>query len=215
MRQQPLGPESCCFIFHLGSNHHYMKLKYLLFVFTILFARISFGQVQKGTWLTGGNIIMNLTDYHSEFSLTPDIGYFLKNSLCTGVFSEISSNKYKTDDTRDFQFSFGPLLRYYFSFGKFAAFPECKASYGLLKTHYTDWDGSAAKTNGNILKVKPGIGLAFFITSNVSVETLFSYYWEKRNYQMMEQSSAYDYKDYERGFNFSAGLHAYIQRKEK
>lgn len=161
-----------------------MKKLTLVCTASLLFAAISsYAQPRKGDWMVGANIANSsagvgpaATSYFSA-NLNPSVGYFLSNRIAVGAGVGLSyqrSGKY----FNSFSSSIIPFARYYFTKKegmqpkKLYFFGEVAAGAGVGTSAYFD-NGVKNRQIGSILLSNAGVGLAYFILPNVSVEGTF------------------------------------------
>jgi hypothetical protein len=190
-----------------------MKI-FLISLGTFLFTLNTYGQTGKGTSLIGGNMFFNSQNNFYEFSVNPNYGYFFGNSFCMGLFSEFSTNKFDVDDIHNNSISLGPLFRYFLNSGKVRIFTEIKPSYGWYSTNYQDTYSASSKTKGSFYKLKHGVGLSCVIISNVSIETMISYYWMNTISEISNGSFHQDFNYNDHGVSFVFGFQIYLQHKD-
>lgn len=157
------------------------KLLLLATVIPILSTTAANAQPRKGDWLVGANIA-GLSGYvdpgvnsHFDVHIVPSAGYFLTNRLAigTGIGLGYHANSKKI---HGFNYGVSPFLRYYFSkkegmeLKRAYLFTDVSAGYnGFTQKNKVN----NTKITGNLLNAGAGLGLAYFITQNVSIEGLF------------------------------------------
>jgi hypothetical protein len=78
-------------------------------------------------------------------------------------------------------FSIGPFTRYYFTFKKFAVFPELSVGWGRSRLLYEFpavpdfFPPGEFEQKRDVLSYRAGAGVTYFLASNVGVEATFSY----------------------------------------
>lgn len=159
-------------------------MKKLLLITPLLFVLTSssFAQPQKGSWLVGASIanggaaVQPNINSVFNFNISPKAGYFLSNRLALGTGINFGIGGSAT--TKQFAFNYGasPFLRYYFAkkegmqVNKAYLFTEVSAGYN--GTNYREGIAGGRYTS-NMLQAGAGLGLAYFIAPNVSIEGLF------------------------------------------
>lgn len=184
----------------------------------------AYGQTQKGSWMIGGGMNIQraqlqgfsggavITVPSTSISVSPSAGYFLVDNWVAGLSTTISGSVSKSENdsddwsSRSRNFNIGPFTRYYFPFGKFAAFPEIAARWGSGRQQYKYAANSGFPDN--IIETKTstytaGAGIAWFIANNVALEGILSYRRDKGN-------TDYDERKY---VAFNVGLQFYIPAK--
>lgn len=154
------------------------------------------------------------------FSLSPAAGYFILNNWVIGINSSVSTASNEDDQGNSMSsksFEVGPATRYYFRFGKFAVFPEFVASWGQGKAKYvyaeSPFFGNPAQTikyNVTSSTYKGGIGLAWFVANNVSLEGILSYSSDTNG--VKDSNSAYitPYDASRKVLAFTVGLQFFV-----
>lgn len=149
--------------------------KSILIIFILLFlSNTLLSQITKGTWLLSGSASFAMIKNNSEgalkykqtnFSISPSIGYFLKDKFALGIrpsltygSSSISSGNSETI------FSVGPFVRYYFL--------KTDKVFNILTDgsySYTSFGSSGVKQStismaaGPVVYFNPSVGLEFLI----------------------------------------------------
>lgn len=148
---------------------------------TSLVTTTAFAQPKKGSWMVGADIAGAAASnpgggnmlFHA--ALTPKAGYFLTNRLVAGT----SLNMGLAVGKKQYALAYGisPFLRYYFAkkdgvqLKKINFFSEVSAGY--LGNSYVDKVNDMKFQNNNF-SASAGIGAAYFITPNVSLEASYN-----------------------------------------
>ncbi|MEJ0032131.1 MAG: hypothetical protein WDO15_17920 [Bacteroidota bacterium] len=120
------------------------------------------------------------------------------------------SHAFKSND-----YGAGPLLRYYFPFGKFAIFPEAAAMFSKYRQTVVEIDrsnGSAPYdevTHSKTKAYRAGVGLTWFVTPNVGLEAVLAY--RKSTETTPQFTGQYGVNKTDTYFNI--GLQVYLPRK--
>lgn len=150
-----------------------MKKSFLVACMLLLFAQLGNSQISKGNVLLGGSTSFASNkqgDFKStEFSFSPNIGYFFINNFAGGLRMQFDSFKEEGDDAYN-SVNIGPFLRYYFlpiaKDQKVNIFAD--ASYGF---------GSAGsgdnKMNNNSYSINAGP--AIFLNPHTALEITLGY----------------------------------------
>lgn len=173
-----------------------MKLPKITLLFFILFTQISFSQTEKGRFLIGVssninfNFESNSTDGDSfsrdagsakEFTISPEVGYALKNRLFVGlslsyVYSDIDDKDFGYESVRN-AVSIAPFIKYYFSEKKIK--PFLIASYGLgsekSDSRFVFGSNSLITSKASIYSFKIGGGISYFFNEYVNIEFSLNY----------------------------------------
>jgi outer membrane protein len=169
----------------------------------------TFCQLHKGSYL--GSFSANLAYNHNNYEGTGDydyktntinfyfnsnMGLFVADRLAIGPgisfniqysqnTDEYLNHTYKSHST-NYGAAFNPFIRYYFaSQGKLAFFVHGNGSIGYAQGFYTNEESGSTsqKTTINSLTFGggAGIGLVYFITDNIGLETQLSYNYTGNN----------------------------------
>ncbi len=136
-------------------------------------------QTNQGDWLVGGNLNLNTAKKNSTFSINPNAGYFFANNFVAGA--QIGFENSSFGDTKTTAFSIGPFARYYFNLKDDKFKPFANAGIGFLtektKTNVNSNTSVVVKNTG--VNALLGLGGAYFINSNVALEALAGYTYNK------------------------------------
>ncbi|HMJ70734.1 MAG TPA: hypothetical protein VK508_17650 [Cyclobacteriaceae bacterium] len=201
-----------------------MKLTIVLIVAVYCNA---FGQTGKGSWMIGGSASFQhwkspafngttgtaVTETSSSFSVSPNVGYFILRNWAVGLstsFSGIKSEYTGSSGTSNSR-ELGIFTRYYFPVGKqFFLFSELSGRRGRIESNSTFTIGSSvltSETEWNIGRYKAGIGLAWFVSTNVAIEGILSYTKEDRKISR-------EPTDTQKVTAFNIGLQFFIRSKK-
>lgn len=158
-----------------------MKKLLLLIAIISITSSVANAQPRKGDWMVGANIT-GVSGYvdpgisHSfNINFAPTAGYFFGNRLAAGTSIGLGYNQHSIFGN-SLSYGVSPFLRYYFSkkegmeLKRAYLFTDVSAGYnGFTQNNKV----SNTKITGNLLNAGAGLGLAYFITSNVSIEGLF------------------------------------------
>lgn len=138
-------------------------------------------QTKQGSTLIGANLTnINLTflDGDTPFNLgiSPKVGYFFRDNVVIGA--EVNLGLTTSEDFRNFTYSVGPFGRYYFNNEKIDVtvsqrslfFAEANAGF-----QGTNVKSGGEKSNNNGLGLGAGVGLAYFVSPTVGLETSLKY----------------------------------------
>lgn len=140
----------------------------------IAFIAMSFvganAQTDKGTLLLGGGLGFSSEkegeSSSSTLSISPNIGYFLKDNLAIGANIGFTSFG---GDAKGSEMQIGPLVRYYaFELGEKAKV-FAQASYGFGSSKEGDEEAVGTSSWGI------SVGPAFFLNESVALETTLNY----------------------------------------
>ncbi len=132
---------------------------------------LSNAQIQEGNWMVGGQVADMKFTNGVNISLTPQVGYFIKDNWAVGGQLGLDIFKAKGASGTQTDWTLGAFTRYYFGpneidsllkNGRF--FTQGNVGFG------GDNSSSSSSTNGVNLGI--GAGYAYFLTPNVSLEGL-------------------------------------------
>jgi hypothetical protein len=145
--------------------------KLLMFVFLGSFFAVN-AQIEKGTVMVGGNLGLKTGEGNSEFSLNPNIGFFVANNFAIGGHANYSSRELGT--TKVNEFGIGPFARYYF--GVTSTKPFLVTEFDFLSNTTKVGDQKISTSGTGFLF---GMGFAAFINETVAVEGVTGYNYAK------------------------------------
>lgn len=167
-----------------------MKKYILFFLAFISISATAYSQITKGNWLVGGNVsflhtnsdVASFAHYKKTIlSMSPNIGYFVADKLCTGVKLSFTSFRYQNPSPDDGGISYpskyrlfnaGPFLRYYF-------FPTDNAinlfAEGVYQFQVRTDIAPNSTTHQNANAYAFNAGPVFFLNSVVGVEFTIGY----------------------------------------
>ena len=164
-----------------------MKKLLLLITFTTIITS-AFTQLNKGQFLTGGNISFSSSKYGDEdiyrnkattFQVSPDIGYFIFDKLAVGGKVGLSFYKSTTNYEGTLEYSsnsvnLSPFVRYYILSKKQKINLFTEVDYTYIKTKEKNLGSSEVfKRTGSGYTVSAGPVL--FLNPNVALELTLSY----------------------------------------
>jgi hypothetical protein len=198
-------------------------------LFTITFFLISictFAQLDKRTWLVGGN--GNIDFYNQDFKADYDtfttkqtkinidfsIGYFIKDKLVAGLRPAFSleNGKLIRNNLPDggiygkTRFYAGPFVRYYFlkKDKSFNIFSDLSYQFGVILN-----PTPTIKSKGLIKRFTASAGVELFFNSVVGMEILAGY---KNNYEDTDYGNGYFYSDKKNSFQVNIGFQIHLQK---
>lgn len=172
----------------------------LVFVFLIC-SSYGFAQTEQDATLVGGALNLQTTKNNSNFSLTPNIGFFPADNFAVGA--SVNLNFSKQGELRNNQIGIGPYLRYYFGKTQTKPFAVVEGSYlnNTFETRNPVTDVKE-KTTSNGVGFLFGLGFAAFVNDVVAVEGLTGY-----NYSAFKGTTGSG------GFTMRFGFQLYFNRK--
>ena len=190
----------------------------LLFSFFLIFS--AYGQLDKGTFLLGGNGSFynyngkfnssnnNTTSKATDIKINASVGYFLIDKFVLGLRPSFSFNRGKLIGTPNTfgsttQFLIGPFSRYYF-------LEKDKQFNILLDAAYLFGTNSYPFANtekGSINELSISTGLEAFFNTTVGVEFLVGY---KSKYEDIKGITGYS--DKKNGVNVSIGFQIHLEK---
>lgn len=145
--------------------------KTFIIVFVSFICTNSFAQIDKSSWLIGGNLDYQSTKVSdittSSFSFLPHAGYFLADKLAGGIRAGFLSSKVSGEDAINSN-TVGPFLRYYFleKKGKTNLFLDGNFSFGS-----SSFLGTSVNHTGYGFMAGP----AFFLNKHTALEITVGY----------------------------------------
>ncbi len=189
-------------------------MKTIIATLTCLFFTLtSFGQLTKGTWLTGGNAKLYLfrennstSTYNYNYThidLSANVGYFVADKIAFGLrptFSSFKGGYFATGgsiSTNSQRYLVGSYGRYYFLpvDKDFNILTDISYQYGLL----------SGRSKGNASVFSAAAGPVIFFNSSVGIEFLLGYSLSKENVD-------YDYSFERKGFQFLIGFQIHLEK---
>jgi hypothetical protein len=152
-------------------------------------------QIEKGTVMVGGSLGLKTGDGASEFSLDPNIGFFVGNNFAIGGHVNFSSRE--LGGTKLTEFGIGPFARYYFGVTSTKPFLVTELDYLTSSTKVGE-----QKTTASGFGFLFGMGFAAFINETVAVEGITGYNYSK-----------YKDNDGTGGFAMRFGFQIYLNNK--
>lgn len=193
---------------------------YTLLLLSFVLTSNSFAQLDKGTFLVGGNgsfynyngefnsSTNNTTSKATDIKINASVGYFLVDKFVLGLRPSFSFMKAKLDGTSSTvasatQFTAGPFSRYYF-------LEKDKPFNILLDAAYLFGTNSYPVANtgkGVINELSISAGLEAFFNTTVGIEFLVGY---KSKYEDIKGIAGYS--DKKNGVNVSIGLQIHLSK---
>lgn len=130
-------------------------------------------QIEKGTVMVGGSLSLKTGEGASEFSLDPNIGFFVANNFAVGGHVKFSSRELGT--TKVNEFGIGPFARYYFGVTNTKPFVVTELDYLSSTRKVAGLPNTTASGLGFLF----GMGFAAFINDAVAVEGVTGYNYSK------------------------------------
>ncbi len=172
----------------------------------LFFSCCSYAQINKETWLIGGNAAFNLTQSEelklTTVQLSPGGGYFFTNRIAAGLRTNITLDRYSWPDEkwRWLTVSLAPFARYYFLPAEQKVNLFADASYGFARSWYKSisYGGKYAYNTSTISAMA---GPAIFLNKHTSVEMTVGYSYLSRG--PIDSSAAHQ-------FRFGVGLQVHL-----
>jgi len=197
-----------------------MKKIFLLFISIFLIVVSSIAQLNKKTWLVGGNgsfkslnnnFQSNNADWEykiTDIKLTPNIGYFFIDKFAAGLkFTLDLRNEKKipggTIYGKSLRLDYGPFVRYYFLEKEKQFNILTDASYQFGNVTLTGEKGSRS----NFLLLA---GPAIYFNSSVALEVLVGYQYTKE--EISSPTFPNPYKQIDKGFQFAIGFQIHLEK---
>jgi hypothetical protein len=169
-------------------------MRKILLMITMVFATgVAFAQQpSKGAILIGGDLSFDIQKYTDKdavsgvstetnqvgFGFGPRGGYVLFDGFLVGATLDFftSRNKFGVDKFTSSTFQAGPFVRYYLPFGLFG---EVNFTGGVQSSEFTSGGTSSPRTTNSLTSGFLGAGFAYFLNSNVSLEPLLGYGFDR------------------------------------
>lgn len=159
------------------------KIKSILYIILPLFymtVNTSQAQISTGTALLGGNgsFVSGSTGKNEDkistttLNLQPNYGKFISDNICIGARAIFNTNSEKTasasSKSTNQAYGLGVFGRYYYRvYNKAYVFGEASPRYVMGASKMS---GSTTKTTTGTLTVQAGLGVAYFIADNLSLD---------------------------------------------
>lgn len=144
----------------------------------------------------------------TQFSLTPQAGYFVIDGLAVGLQLELDAYSYK-DDEDDYSYKssaimFSPFLRYYYGTAPFKPFAEVALGVGTQKIKEPDYfDGGTQTSTTGLLGFQFKVGAAYFLNDMVSLDAGIGF---ARATSKPKEDNDVNYRDIASGIGFEFGV---------
>ena len=175
-------------------------MKKLLLITILFFNGITIAQnadsekekitITKGTWSIGGQTSLNIFDNESNnnnitdsangvsFSLTPDVGYVIKNNLILGLglgygYSESENDNSGNSFYRN-TFIVSPYIQKFYPINNklfFTLRGELKYSRSNLKNYSSSFNNSTSNRSNYFAGIRPGV--SFFVSKKIALDATF------------------------------------------
>lgn len=180
----------------------------------------AYAQFNQGRYLAGGSLSFstltgkqktdnatNTYGHQTNFSLAPDIGYFVIDKLAVGASLNLSTSTSKGDGSDDSKhtetdFTLTPFVRYYLDQGIFF---QGQVGFGSGSSKdKNDGSNTTVTTKHGVFNWALAAGYAYFLNDNVALEPTVGYGASTNNYKNP------DYKDIRSGLFINIGLQVYL-----
>jgi outer membrane protein W len=155
-------------------------MKHILLVSSLLSMGLLLkAQTNQGDWMVGGNLNINTAKNNSTFAFNPNAGYFFADNFVAGAQLGFEATSF--GDVRITGFSVGPFARYYFNIKDDKLKPFVNGSVGFIteKTKTKVNNNTDEVTTNTATSAFLGLGAAYFINSNVALEGVAGYVYNK------------------------------------
>jgi hypothetical protein len=159
--------------FLINLKNHKMKKVLFAALMTIAVQGV-FAQVNKGQWLVGGNVGFTSEKQGddddnkvSQFSFSPNAGYFFADKLAGGLRVNFSSRKVKSEEDAYSTLLIAPFVRYYFLPAAQKVNILADASYGFGSAGYDE----KSSVSGFSISAGPAV----FLSPNTALEFTLGY----------------------------------------
>jgi len=156
-------------------------------VLVLFFTSNSFSQHGYGNFMIGGKSSVSFSSNNlkwksdddegergkqSNFSFSPEVGFFIANGLALGLEIPVSRSSYTdTQDDKDIytSISIDPFVRYYVGGSIYRPYVHGQGGFGSSKTKYES-AGEVSEYSYSLLTYKFGGGLGVFLGDMVSLD---------------------------------------------
>jgi len=132
------------------------------------FAVAALAQTEKGNWMMGGSLALDIVSENSTISFDPTVGVFIVNNFALGL--NIDLGYAKLGDNKASNFGIGPFARYYFGSTTIRPFLHGDINYATQKLNTSTSDN----TESGVSYLLAG-GIAAFLNRTVAIETIAGY----------------------------------------
>lgn len=133
-----------------------------------LFSNQANAQIQKDNWMVGGQVADVRFTNGFSLTLTPQVGYFIKDNWAVGAEVGLSTGGGTTN------WSLGAFSRYYFGKNEINSLLNNGRFFGQGNVGFGGINSSAGNsTNGVNLGI--GAGYAYFISKNISLDAILKF----------------------------------------
>lgn len=207
------------------KTQHYFKVLFLVLTLN------SFAQLDKKTWLVGGNLSFDSykrenTNYYGSYSnpnividkykintfnITSKFGYFIIDKLALGVTPSYIHTESRQNDSSISKFNslvIGPFVRYYFlkKDKPYNVFTDASCQMG-----YVSYPSVDMPLKSPITKYSAMAGVEFFFNSSAGVELLAGYNFQKQNGDRTSNGGFISQYE-EKGFKIAIGFQLHLQK---
>lgn len=185
-------------------------MRFITTTLLIFFSLSSFGQIQKGNFMVGGN--GSFTNQRSSSGsstsayLLPSAGIFMTDHLAVGLGVPVSF--YKFSSSTSYGVGISPFVRYYF-LKKEKSSLFVPLNVALSSSTYSS-SNSSSKTIYTYTSGSLGIGYTYFFHPSIGLESTLSYFLRKTTNNIMAESTSNS-----NGINLFVGLQVYLSRKSE
>lgn len=198
------------------------KKGFATFMAILLFQTIVSAQLEKGTWMVGGNASFTTADYehqgtnrnnNSTLIFAPAVGYFLANRVALGLRISASNHNtiappgtlFPSTSVSIFQMLIGPFARYYFlkpNNRLINFFVEADFAPGYYKRSFKEYYPS---TKSSISQFSVAAGPVIYFNSSVGLEFTVGYYKTNNDTQVYQSPT---------GFQAALGFQIHLGREK-
>lgn len=214
-----------------------MKKKVLLLSATIALAFSATAQVEAGrVFMTGGSnlgfsamssktntvitspITQDTTvdgDKTSNFDFSVGAGYVIMDGLVGGLMIDFSSTSMKPADgdtsytkNANSMMTAGPFVRYYFMTEGFAPYLGAQVGFGMMKSKYEPYTGTAWESDASVMTWSVGGGGTYFANDHIGIDIGISYGAMTTKTEQTTANDGYDgeTKTTSSGIGFNVGI---------
>jgi outer membrane protein len=115
-----------------------------------------------------------------QFSLAPQVGFFVIDGLAVGLQLDLSVSSFKPDGADDRESEtvvfFSPFVKYYYGTAPLKPFAEAAVGVGSYKTKEPDYfEGGTNTYTTGMFGFQFDVGVAYFLNDNVSLDAALGF----------------------------------------
>jgi len=147
---------------------------FIIICLTIICATAN-AQIDRNTWTVGGSFRLGVdmgatAGMLDHFQIQPKVGYFPIKHLQTGAIILVDYQKTEFREST-LQMGYGPFVRYYIKTPKkISPYLNTEMIFTVSQESSRQIDGSSIVVEQRETLIRPGVGLAVFLTPHIALE---------------------------------------------